>query len=336
MEHFLSNCAPRPVGFGGRASAGLDELIDFIAVQRVETADRPGAEACLKCAMARHARGDQVGALADCERALVQNPGHAAAHNLRGSLRRELGDLPGAVADYDEALRLNPDLAAAYNNRGVARHELGDAARALADFDEAVRRQPAQADAYGNRAAVRAELGDFGGADEDCRRAAALAPASATVHGRRGALLQQQKKWSAALGEYDRALELNPGLYWAYVLRGHTRYHLGDWRGLCADYDRAFALQPDRAAGLVVRTLLAGLKPDAAAALRACDEHVRQDAEDPISYARRGLALLLLRRTEEAGEDFQRCRALWPDAAQILEQIIMRARAPREGATAPN
>jgi len=250
----------------------------------------------------------------------------AEAHNKRGATRYAAGDLRGAISEFDAALRLDPGLVVAHNNRGTARHELGDATGALADFDEALRLRPNSADTCGNRAAVRAAQGDLAGAEEDCRRALALAPSSATAHARRGALLQKQRNWSAALAEYDRALELNHRLYWAYVLRGNTRYHAGDWGGLYADYERAFALQPERAAALVVRTLLAERDFNPDEALRACDEHLRQDPGDPTSHARRGLILLWLRRGDEAERDFEQCRALRPEAAPYLELIVQQAR----------
>jgi tetratricopeptide (TPR) repeat protein len=169
-------------------------------------------------------------------------------------------------------------------------------------------------------------MGDLVGADADSQHALMMAPANASFHARRGAILQQQKSLSAALAEYDRALTLNPRLFWVYILRGNARYHSGDWRGLSADYTKAFALQTERSAAMVMRTLLPGLESDPVEAERSCEEHLRQDPKDPVSYARRGLLLLLLQREADAEADFEQCRLLYPEATPHLEQLIRQIR----------
>jgi tetratricopeptide (TPR) repeat protein len=257
---------------------------------------------------------------------LQLNPHQASAYNARGAIRYEAGNPTEALADYDEALRLQPALAAAYNNRGATRYELGDLAGALADCDEALRLQPNNADFLSNRGAVRAELGDLAGAANDAQRAEALAPANAQVHARRGILLQEQQDHSAALVAYDQALAINPRLFWVRILRGNARYHTGDWRGLCADYEIAFARASTRSAALVVRALRRGLASDPVRSLRECADHLQRDPEDAISFARRGLILILLHRDDEADKDFERCRKLCPESKPYLDILIQEAR----------
>jgi hypothetical protein len=89
---------------------------------------------------------------------------------------------------------------------------------------------------------------------------------------------------------------------------------------LCADYRKGFALAGPRCAGLLVRNLLAALKSDPDAALQAAEQHVRQEPDNPISYAHRGL-LLLLRRDAEAERDLASCRARWEEAGPYLALI---------------
>jgi tetratricopeptide (TPR) repeat protein len=250
----------------------------------------------------------------------------AVRHNERGMQRRRGGDLRGALEDFDVALRLNPDLAVVYNNRGTTLHELGDVEGALADFDAALCLDPNYADAHGNRAALRLERGDADGAAADCRRALELAPDSAGLHARRGTLLHEQKNWLAARAEYNRALELDGGLHWVYLLRGNTYYHTDDWQALCDNYRKGFALAGPRCAGLLVRHLLQDVKKDAAAALRAADEHVRKDPANPIAHAHRGLVLILVRRDTEAETELARCRELCPESGPYLELLAAQAR----------
>ena len=245
----------------------------------------------------------------------------ARGHNQRGAAKFAEQDLDGALAEFNAALRLDPGLASAYNNRGVVRQQLRDLAGALADFDAALRLNPRFADACSNRAAIRGDLGDVAGAESDCRLALALAPGSATIHARRVALLHKQKNLPAALLEYDCALRLDPRLYWVYILRGNARYHSGNWHGLRADYEQGFALHAERSAAMAARSLMLGLASNSVEALAKSDEHLRKDPEDPISYARRGLLLLLVGRAAEADEDFDQCLARYPDAKSYLELI---------------
>jgi tetratricopeptide (TPR) repeat protein len=278
-------------------SAEMDAMVRALALESQETMHGPVARPSLKDTPAGQA-------------------------NERGMQRRGEGDLPGALAEFDLALRLNAGLGVARNNRGVTRHELGDLEGALADFDEALRGDPDYADAYGNRAAVRSEQGDAEGATADCRRALELAPDSVSLHARRGAVLHQQKNWLGARAEYDRALRLDAGLHWVYLLRGNAQFHLGNWQALCADYRSGFALAASRCAGLLARQLRSSLKADTTATLITAEEHLKQDPDNPIAHAYRGLLLLLLRRDAEAEEDFARCRGLLADAAPFLELSV--------------
>jgi tetratricopeptide (TPR) repeat protein len=287
------------------------------------------AAAFFNRAVARFAVGELHGALADCSQAITLKPTYAHAWETRGVIRRDLSDLHGAVADFTEALRLGPRSLETLNNRGVVYHHLGKLKRALADFDEALRTDPQNKVAQYNREAVRADLDARAGTQVDCLRDMALAPP--TAHARRGMALQKQQKWADALVEYGLALELDPGLYWVYILRGHTRYHCGDWQGLCDDYARAFAIHAEQAAAVVLRSFFPGLNASAAAELRACDEHLRKNPDDPISYARRGFIRLLMRQEAGAQEDFARCRSLLPTSAAYLDKVLQHARRLAQG-----
>ena len=117
----------------------------------------------------RKAKGDLDGAIADYSEAIRLKPGFGEAFDNRGTARRAKGDLNGAIADYDEAIRLLPGHAISHNNRGVARHLKDDFDRAIADYSEAIRLKPDYALAYNNRALARKAKGDIasGRADEE-------------------------------------------------------------------------------------------------------------------------------------------------------------------------
>src|SRR5436190_22500481 len=103
----------------------------------------------------------------------------AEEFNDRGIARRAKGDLDGAIADYDRAISLSPAYALAYYNRGIARGDRGDREGAIADYNKAVELNPAYASAYYNRGNVRRERGELDEAIADYTKAIALNPSDA-------------------------------------------------------------------------------------------------------------------------------------------------------------
>src|SRR5947209_14999987 len=97
--------------------------------------------------IARKAKGDLDGAIADYDRAISLNPTYALAYYNRGIARGDKGDLNGAIADYTKAVELNPDYVSAYYNRGNVRRERGELDEAVADYTKASALNPSDAKA---------------------------------------------------------------------------------------------------------------------------------------------------------------------------------------------
>jgi tetratricopeptide (TPR) repeat protein len=312
--------------------AGADG--EYSAALRI---DPDYADAYCNRGRARLALGNLPGASADCDRLLQLRPDWAPAYCLRGDTRRALGDLPGALADYDAAVRLDPGSAEAGKKRGCARLELGDAVGASADFDTALRINPQDAQAYRQRSTARLMLGDTAGAEEDARQALALGPC-AESHAQCGAVCQSTKDFAGAVAEYSRAIESNPRLFWAYLMRGNAYYHLATLGETYADYRRAFQLDAHLAASHLVKIVLREVRTNPAAALAACDEHLRRHPEDFLTCGRRGVILLLLGRNAEAQADLEAFRRRSPHDVEWLDAVIdavlrRRQDPPREGPT---
>ncbi len=95
--------------------------------------------------LARVARKDYAGAIADFNRALDQKPATEPAQRGRLLNRRgwayQYSDAPRlARSDFEESLRLEPNQSDAYSGRGLARIRLGDWRPAVADAEAAIRR----------------------------------------------------------------------------------------------------------------------------------------------------------------------------------------------------
>ena len=70
--------------------------------------------------------------------AAAQTSAFAPYYNSRGLAKEAKGDHDGAIADYVRAIELNPKYAGAYNNRGLAREAKGDHDGAIADYNRAL------------------------------------------------------------------------------------------------------------------------------------------------------------------------------------------------------
>lgn len=269
-------------------------------------------------------RLDQAGA--DFDKALALRPDYPEALTNRGRVRQALGDAAGARQDFDRALELAADTAFAasvLHNRAMLRQHCGDAAGALADFDQALQIDPKHTATYVCRGNLRKETGDLDGALADFDRALAQNPTAslaAAYHGR-GGVRVLRNDFTGAIDDYDRALAIEPEQFHLYISRGNARYHKRDPRGLL-DFRMAFRLNPDGAAREILRTLCGDMRRDAEGVLDNCNKHLRINDRDVIAFARRGLTLLLLGRTDEAAPDLAKVAGLVPEMQAWLRKLI--------------
>jgi serine/threonine-protein kinase len=257
------------------------------------------AEAYNRRGINRQARQDFAGAIADYDQAITLRPDYAEAYNNRGTARQAGQDLTGAIADYDRALALRPRYPEASNNRGTARQAADYLSAALADFDQAIALRPDYAAAYENRAAVHYRLWRHDLAATD---------------------------YSRALGLYNRQAPPADLLCRLHLFRAEARYHSDDFAGALSDYRTAFRFDADLAARLLVSRLVQDVDANLAAVLADCARHLRQNHNDFLGLARRGLIRLLRGREVEAQQDFDRFLHCNPTNRRELELIIAVAR----------
>src|SRR6266496_4192063 len=111
--------------------------------------------------------------------AAAQTSAFAPYYNNRGLAREAKGDLDGAIADFNRAIELDPKLAISYHNRGLAQKAKG----AIPDFNRAIELNPKfAAGAYSNRGLAKQAKGDLDGAIADFNRAIELNPKDAGAY----------------------------------------------------------------------------------------------------------------------------------------------------------
>ncbi len=162
---------------------------------------------------ALRAKGDEDGALAEYNLALMIDPNFADALNNRGSTYKTRGQVDLAVADFSRAIESEPKHRVAYLNRGFLWRELGEAERERADFDRAIEfadSDERRAAAYSARAVTRQTAKDTDGALQDAKRSTELAPKHAEAWSEQGHVLLNARRPAEAAVSYRRALELTP------------------------------------------------------------------------------------------------------------------------------
>ena len=107
--------------------------------------------------------------------AAAQTSAFADDYNSRGLAKEAKGDHDGAIADYSRAIELDPEVHSLYYLRGLAKEAKGDLDGTIADYNRAIELDPKQPKAYINRGFAKQAKGDVDGATIDYNRALELA-----------------------------------------------------------------------------------------------------------------------------------------------------------------
>lgn len=114
------------------------EAVALIGTLLAEDADNP-LLLNNRCWVRATANVELEAALADCNRALQQEPRNAATLDSRALVRLRMGQLDAAIADATAAIEISPQHPAALYVRGIARLRRGDMAGGEQDLDAARR-----------------------------------------------------------------------------------------------------------------------------------------------------------------------------------------------------
>jgi tetratricopeptide (TPR) repeat protein len=208
------------------------------------------------CARAFHIRGaaraekpspEFDAAIRDQTAAIRLLPSYPHAFNTRGRCWDQKGELDKAIADYTEAIRLDRTFALAYNNRGISWRRNGNLYKAIADHTEAIRLDPSFAPAYSNRAQLSEVTGQFDEAIADYEQTTRLDPMSAEDFQRLAWLLVFKRRYDEAVAAYSSALELDPKNAVLRVLRGRRWLKQKKYDKAIADFEEAIRLDPKNA-----------------------------------------------------------------------------------------
>ena len=237
---------PRTLSLQGAAPRAVSLCLMFsLLLPGLAHASREGAAKLMESVAAKEKSHDLAGALADCERAVSEDPAYFAPYNERGYLRYALHrDARGARADFDRAIAADPKASGPYSNRATLEMETGDPGRAMADYDRAAALNSMSPSVYFGRGYLKYSRHDLRGALVDLNGAVSLAPGAARALALRGQIKLALGDAAGAGTDVERALALDPKYVPAYSSRAEVRAARGDFAGATGDIDRALALAP--------------------------------------------------------------------------------------------
>lgn len=267
------------------------------------------AEATFRAALALYQQGRLSHARQLCARLVKAHPRHPDGLHLLGAIALQSGDLESGLASLRDAIAADPTRTPAYSAMGQALLNHGRAEESLPYYRLALRLAPGDALAHNS---LGVALRDTGRPDEALAcfdSALAIDPGYARAHNNRGNALRDLGRLDEALSAYEQAVRLD----------GNNLLARNNRLRLLEAMDRASSVeaQPD-AFELGDRELAAG-RPRAA--LDCYDQHLRIHPGDAATLNRRGVALLELRRAEEAVLSFEQSLRTAPDDASAHNNL---------------
>ncbi len=281
--------------------------------QEVISVDRNFFDALYILAVVQATLGKNAEALANYDRALALQPGHAEALSNRGNTLKALKRFDEALDSFDRALAAQPDYPAALSNRGAVLFEMTRYEDALATYDRSLAIRPDQVVALYNRGGALHKLGRFEEAIASYDRALALNPGLVEAHANRGNTLNMLNRYDEALASFDRALALRPDLVEALTNRGNALNGLKRYDEALASYDSAIVCQPTHAGAHYNRGTTLHEMKRYDEALACYDRAIALQPNYPEAFSNRGATLWELKRHNEALASYDRAIAIQPE-----------------------
>jgi len=228
--------------------------------------------------------GNRLGALAQYDQALKQNPPLFEALFNRGNLYLETNRLREALDDYERAVVIRADVPAVWNNRGTALRRMRRSDEALASYDRAVALAPGHVNALTNRAIALFDLRLLDQALSASDMALAVQPDFAEALYIKGNILRDLGRSREARDCFERILKLAPGHGHALNGLAQMTSWLCDWDGMAALMPRLKSdIEADRS--LIQPFVMMGYTEDAALLRRCAENYVHRTApaQPPLS-----------------------------------------------------
>jgi tetratricopeptide (TPR) repeat protein len=205
-----------------------------------------------------------------------------------------------------------------YISRGDKLYDRNDYERAIADFDKAIELDPGRAGAYADRGNAYLYSGKAELAAADFAKALALNPRQTAAIRGNGIVRERNGDYRQAIDSYSRALDIDQNDEFALEHRALAYAELKDGDKALADYDQLLKLAPDRARTIHLARADLLMRLGRGDDLLAEADRMAALDQDEVAYRIRGVALLLLKRNDDARKAFDQSIAIRPTPAAYL------------------
>jgi tetratricopeptide (TPR) repeat protein len=264
----------------------------------------------------------------------------------QGLAKAKAGDDRGAIAEFDLALIATPEWAELYYRRGLAYFDLGEVLSAVSDYTQATAFDPQHRDSHYARALARLTLKNFPGALSDIDRAIIYGRDYAPAYQLKGLVCRKLTQYTEAIAAYKMAanlylaqkdpeqsrqcLELAQSLqpkpmpiapsstlaplpqmsveqYYTQLLKRADR---GELVGAIDDVDWAVRTSPNDARSYICRGILRLKQGNKPAALADFTQAISIDPQSHVAYCNRGKLRSQMGDSGGAILDFDRALAI--------------------------
>jgi predicted O-linked N-acetylglucosamine transferase (SPINDLY family) len=252
------------------------------------------------------------------ENILSQQPRHAAALHLLGSLLLQQGNALRACDLLRQSTAVNPALAQVHSDLGNALWAAGHPEEAIGSYDRAIELDPKLCEAHFNRSVILQQLRRFEEALQSCERAVELQPTLVVALYNRAALLSGLNRTQDALGAYERCLQISPHHVEALNNRGVILLGLQQPEAALESFAAALCIVPRAAEALQNRGNALRRLSRHAEAIRSYEEALAVRPQFFEALLNRGHAYKELGNAEAALTNFDAAVALRPTSAEAL------------------
>jgi protein O-GlcNAc transferase len=198
--------------------------------------------------LTHHQAGRLVEAIAIYRQVLEQQPDHAEALYMFGSLAAQSGRSDAGIEFFRRAIRIRPDFAEAHNELGIALAKNKQIEEAIVVFRQATQLRPDYVEAHCNLGLALQETEHLAEAIAAYRRSIQLKPDFVEAHHNLGVALARNGQNAEAIAAYRQAIRLRPDYASAHCNLGNSLRKLGQIDEAIVAFGQAIALQPDLAA----------------------------------------------------------------------------------------
>jgi tetratricopeptide (TPR) repeat protein len=297
--------------FSLKGAAWVAILVSSALVQPLNGLQSPQEDAritepYINSGLAKQAKGDLDGAIADFNKAIELAPAYTSSYWRRAEAKKHKGDFDGAIADYTKAIELVPAYHGYYHFRGRVRQAKGDLDEAIADYTKSIELSTSRDESrytYADRGEARKAKGDVDGAIADFTRAVGSAPAnrdrsearriksgSDGAKADQGTAAEVESAKQAELARLIAKLESRRqvDLTGPYNNSGLAKQAKGDLDGAIADFNRAIELAPAYSYSYGRRAEAKKRKGDLDGAIADYNKAIALDPADNFYYHFRG------------------------------------------------